>query len=412
MKFEKKLIILSGGGGAKGTLNLERNAYGTFATLNVYNVPDLYAGEYALGVKNASGAFVRKIGSPGRILSRFKIDDIDISAVHCVVFDSNTDTPVMYGTNDVKKLWGGNLMDGLRSAKVERKKDITPQALEKALPSYSERPREIADYFLDIAPSDETAYADDRVAEVNYYPGDMRITVAYSDRPADAVIDENPVDEHLRRTERPESSDKAMPWQYAKSYINRYKNELALKEAAERAAAENEKAAPAPQAAEQAFASGQDAEPPQADERIFARTETAGQISVSEQDAVSDYAEFVADGETEFETPATDINGAGEQAAIRPETAAPEQTAANRDGGFSDSRPPRADIDETGEQAVIRPETAAPEQAAANRDGGFSDSRPPRADINGASEQAAIRPESTAPEQAALNRDGGFSDSR
>ncbi|MDR2201544.1 MAG: hypothetical protein LBP26_02070, partial [Clostridiales bacterium] len=81
------------------------------------------------------------------------------------------------------------------------------------------------------------------------------------------------------------------------------------------------------------------------------------------------------------------IDETGEQAVIRPETTAPEQTAANRDGGFSDSRPPRADINGAGEQAVVRPETTASEQTALNRDGGFSDSRPPRADIRNAARQ-------------------------
>lgn len=99
MKFEKKLIILNGEYNGKGTLNLEHNAYGIFVTLNLHNLPDLKSGEYCVGIKNSMVAYTRQLGALGRILLRFQIDLLSLDEIHCVIFDTVSLTPVMYGTN-------------------------------------------------------------------------------------------------------------------------------------------------------------------------------------------------------------------------------------------------------------------------------------------------------------------------
>ncbi len=227
MKFEKRLVILGGENNAKGTLTLEANAYGTFATFNVYNIPDLLSGEYAVGIKNSEQVFTRRIGSLGRILSRFKINDMSLRGIHCVIYDTATETPVLYGhTPDTPKLWAGNMMDGIRSKKVEFRKAPPEKAeIEKSLPSYSDRPQEIEDYFLDILPQDGS-YRDNAVAQVNYYPSDMSIEVSYTSREQSGYkAEENPVDAFLEKESGADTvGEKTQPWQYAKQYIERYKD--------------------------------------------------------------------------------------------------------------------------------------------------------------------------------------------
>jgi len=151
MRFEKKLVILSGVGGLKGTVSFERNAYGLFASLNLYHLPDLLRGEYRLGLKSQQGILVIKIGRAGRVAERFELDEnaIDIVGVHCVVFDSEKESPVLYGTNAPQKLWAGNLMDGLRQKQDE---ENLPSSYAK-LPEYTRREQNIRDYFFDITPS-------------------------------------------------------------------------------------------------------------------------------------------------------------------------------------------------------------------------------------------------------------------
>ncbi|MCL2061908.1 MAG: hypothetical protein FWH03_04705 [Firmicutes bacterium] len=153
MQYEKKLIILSGAGNAKGTLSLERNAYGVFATLNVYNLPNLKSGEYHAGLKSQDFNTVRALGAGGRILSRFQLQDgePDINALHCVVFDSRY-TPLLYGTNAAARLWAGNMMDGLKRREHESAKESKTAAPPQTDGVYSGRSQDIKDYFFDITP--------------------------------------------------------------------------------------------------------------------------------------------------------------------------------------------------------------------------------------------------------------------
>jgi len=239
MKFEKKLIILSGETRAKGTLSLERNAYGIFATVNIYNLDDLKKGEYRIGIKTNDSVFVERLEHKGRILRRFEICDMEICAAHGVVFNSNDLEPILYGTNAKTRLWKGNQMDGLRQ--LERRKQ---EQLEKALasttaglPDYSNNEnKDIRNYFFDILPGNriesaegknqenleidpvqearlllerakqEAGYNDTLLAEDNYFEKDAfnYSTTAAVDK--DELL--NPVDKYLRELEGVEP----LPW--------------------------------------------------------------------------------------------------------------------------------------------------------------------------------------------------------
>ncbi|MCL2255611.1 MAG: hypothetical protein FWC11_01995 [Firmicutes bacterium] len=192
MNFEKKLIILTGDFNAKGTLTLERNAHGVFATINIYNIPDLTYGEYVLGLKCPNGVKRRELGGLGRVLLRFKIDDVEFDKVHCVIFSSVEEIPLLYGTISKEKLWHANMMDGLRKAKRGEVLGTKPEDL-----NYSSRDEKgVENFFLDILPKDHHDYRDNVVAQVNYYPENMRIDVNYSPRVDEKVVF-NPIDEAL-----------------------------------------------------------------------------------------------------------------------------------------------------------------------------------------------------------------------
>ncbi|MCL2860803.1 MAG: hypothetical protein FWE22_00105 [Firmicutes bacterium] len=190
MNFEKKLIILTGDFNAKGTLTLERNAYGTFATVNIYNIPDLTYGEYIFGLKGTKSILRRELGGLGRILLRFKIDEVEFDKVHCIIFSSVEEVPLLYGTIASDRLWHANMMDGLR--KIKRGEIIGTKSEDLEYSSREEA--NIENFFLDILPKDHADYSDNVVAQVNYYPDDMKIDVSYSPRSAEKVV-LNPLDE-------------------------------------------------------------------------------------------------------------------------------------------------------------------------------------------------------------------------
>lgn len=165
MNFEKKLVILTGKTG-KGTALMERNGMGAFVTLNAFELPDLTAGEYALGVKTEHTVFRREMGSLGRIKSRFALPEGEYAAAHLVVFRTFDEEVVLYGTSAARKMWEGNLMDGFRRKGVGKQASDTTDKTATATQDFQYSERKIEDYFLDIDPSH---YYDGALAEVNYF---------------------------------------------------------------------------------------------------------------------------------------------------------------------------------------------------------------------------------------------------
>ncbi len=193
MELMKRLVILTGKTG-RGTALIERNGMGTFITVNAFSLPDLTAGEYALGVKTADKIFRRELGSLGRIKARFALDGDVSDAVHLVLFCTQDDEVVLYGTTESRKMWESNLMDGLRGERVEKTLANSASAAAIAPPSeftYSER--KVEDYFLSIDPSQ---YRDNAVAQENYYRyvrspfADDKQQPSEQERAAEEVTDE------------------------------------------------------------------------------------------------------------------------------------------------------------------------------------------------------------------------------
>ena len=240
MKFEKKLIILNGNSGAKGTVSLEKNSLGLFATLNAYHLPPLDDGEYILGVKNGYGLSIHKIGDSSRVLVRFELKEFlehNLNSLHFVIFDTVSFETLLYGTLNNQKLWGGNLLDGLKQLVIQ--KNNIPQ-VSTGLPEYSKNNNDIKDYFYDITPNARIEipenslkneaqelleqaqklceYNDGALAQVNYF-------VDYTTRKdTDTKLFLNPVDEHFHNQNLLDSVEpdvKTMPWQYIKNYIEK-----------------------------------------------------------------------------------------------------------------------------------------------------------------------------------------------
>jgi len=251
MRFEKKLIILNGETKAKGTLSLERNAYGLFATLNVYNLPELKTGQYRIGLKTPDTVFMRELGAKGRILSRFEISNMDLTLLHAVIFNSENEDALLYGTANNKKLWIANRMDGFRSTKNNREILISSEHN----PIYSDKEnnkKDIRDYFFDIespantevsveiaqhdakklmreavasAVEKPSAYNDTAVASINYYAGQSHQSTPHIVR---AKEQEEVRDNRLeinKITPPIPYPNSTLPWEHQKAYIQRLKHE-------------------------------------------------------------------------------------------------------------------------------------------------------------------------------------------
>jgi len=221
MKFEKKLIILGGDDRARGTLSLERNAYGVFATVNIYNLVDRVKGEYRIGIKTADAVHVESLGSKGRILKRFEICDLELPNCHGVVFNSIDLQPLLYGTASPNRLWKGNQMDGLKRLEKKEKEqlDLVTATQTIGLPNFSSSEKDIKNYFFDIIPGKrieseqldaateakmllekakkEAGYNDTMLAEVNYFAGYDPLTYSTKES-VDKKELLNPVDRYLQ----------------------------------------------------------------------------------------------------------------------------------------------------------------------------------------------------------------------
>jgi len=171
MVFEKKLIILTGDGGAKGTLKTERNAYGLKCEINAYNIGKKSGSGYFLAVKEDDSVKEYPLGislEGGKeiLLS----ENTAVSKAHFVIYEAGKDA-LLYGTLNRNRLWKGNLPNG-RKREVHGEKDAIDESkinkAEKEEFRFSKR----SETFLDIFPS-EGGYDDNAVAEVNYYAADF-----------------------------------------------------------------------------------------------------------------------------------------------------------------------------------------------------------------------------------------------
>ncbi len=146
MQFEKRMVILTGAG--KGTLKVERNGYGTWATLATYGI----TATLTLTVLDDTACYEYEVNAGG-----IKLDDgIDVGNAHFLVYGG--EEVVLYGTLSAARMSEHELRLRRRTL---AKTDVCKKA--DAPPQESVR-------LTDIFPSGEE-YADDAVTAVNYYGG-------------------------------------------------------------------------------------------------------------------------------------------------------------------------------------------------------------------------------------------------
>ncbi|MCH5164522.1 MAG: hypothetical protein J1F36_05845 [Clostridiales bacterium] len=152
MRFIKKLVILTGSSGARGTLMLEKNGYGVWGKLNIFDLP---AGEYRFVIISGDDLFVMQIDN--KRSRNFELGEIGFEEIHAAIVGSKV---VMYGSNCAKKLSSDVIMQRLKGSE-KAKRD------ESNFITFSGRDKKIDDYFKEIAPPQ---YNDFAIAEKNYYP--------------------------------------------------------------------------------------------------------------------------------------------------------------------------------------------------------------------------------------------------
>lgn len=169
MKYEKKMIILTGEYGEKGTLKVERSAYGLTAVLNCYNYRKATVGEFTLALKSDNYIKLIPLGRDITFIDKIVLDDfIDIEDTHFIIINSDF-VAVLYGTLCKKRIWYSNLLDGIKSEETkDAEKELTPlsENQEKKF-AYSGREGIYSEVFPALPVGD---YDDDAIAEVNYYP--------------------------------------------------------------------------------------------------------------------------------------------------------------------------------------------------------------------------------------------------
>lgn len=157
MIFEKKMVILTGEGGAKGTIVTERRGGELKAKYALYGVSAeklglivVYKGERREYDLDGKSGFI-------------SLDPAcDVSAAHFVASDGRR--AIMYGTLSPHRLWQGNLPHDLKAREVNA--DETQKVDAQAQTDFSQptRRQRITDIFPSVG-----EYADDAIAEVNFY---------------------------------------------------------------------------------------------------------------------------------------------------------------------------------------------------------------------------------------------------
>ncbi len=240
MVFEKKLIILTGDGGAKGTLKTERNAYGLKCEINAYNIGKKSGSGYFLAVKEDDSVKEYPLGislEGGKeiLLS----ENTAVSKAHFVIYEAGKDA-LLYGTLNRKRLWKGNLPNG-RKREVHGEKDAIDESkinkAEKEEFRFSKR----SETFLDIFPS-EGGYDDNAVAEVNYYAADFgkealtgeknppcKAENNYEEKKKEAVYNDQGIRVEYMRGAKPEGEVKLRISDLQYAFLKDYEKKIRIK---------------------------------------------------------------------------------------------------------------------------------------------------------------------------------------
>ena len=161
MVFEKRLIVLTGAGGASGTIKTLRDDRGLVATVNAHG---LSGGGYVLAVFCGDGLDRYPIfGDVSRERAVRLNPGTDVDSAHFAIYDRGGNAAI-YGTRAKVR------MKSLPELDMEGEKDATTEnngtAADKTAKPFEYTKTETV--FGDIFPSGE-GYADNAVASVNYY---------------------------------------------------------------------------------------------------------------------------------------------------------------------------------------------------------------------------------------------------
>lgn len=240
MVFEKKLIILTGDGGAKGTLKTERNAYGLKCEINAYNIGKKSGSGYFLAVKEDDSVKEYPLGislEGGKeiLLS----ENTAVSKAHFVIYEAGGDA-LLYGTLNRNRLWKGNLPNG-RKREVYGEKDAIDEVKSNKAEKEEFRFSKRSETFLDIFPS-EGGYDDNAVAEVNYYAADFgknaltdeknptcKAENNYEEKKQEAVYNEQGIRVEYIRGAKPEGDEKLRISDLQYAFLKDYEKKISIK---------------------------------------------------------------------------------------------------------------------------------------------------------------------------------------
>lgn len=161
MRYEKKMLILSGGD-SKGVVLIERSGLGVRFAVRTFSMPARNG--LMAGVITRSDVYIRELPSVADPSAVFYLDDVDIPSLHFAVFD---DKLRLYGTFG-KKMWESNVM-GLLTSKLKPISAAPPPSL-PALPPIAEKPKVLPlPDGTGIPQSRLSVYGDDALADSDFY---------------------------------------------------------------------------------------------------------------------------------------------------------------------------------------------------------------------------------------------------
>lgn len=240
MVFEKKLIILTGDGGAKGTLKTERNAYGLKCDINAFNIAKKSDAGYILAVKEGEQVKEYPLGvslDGGKeiLLS----EKTDVPTAHFVIYEAGGDA-LLYGTLNRNRLWKGNLPNG-RKREVYGEKDAIDEVKSNKAEKEEFRFSKRSETFLDIFPS-EGGYDDNAVAAVNYYAADFgknaltdeknptcKAENNYEEKKQEAVYNDQGIRVEYIRGAKPEGEVKLRISDLQYAFLKDYEKKISIK---------------------------------------------------------------------------------------------------------------------------------------------------------------------------------------
>lgn len=185
MRFIKKLVILTGSR-ARGTLMLEKNGYGVWCKLSLFDLPQ--SDNYRFVVISGDDLFVMKLTPKANQAVNFELGEIGFDEIHAAVI---SDKVVMYGSNCATKLPSETI--------IKRVNQREQAAKEDSYIMFSGRDKKIDDYFKKIAPP---IYNDFALAEKNYYPAYVTVLTDEAASSSEALIIESEVPKTEEATQK------------------------------------------------------------------------------------------------------------------------------------------------------------------------------------------------------------------